>query len=263
MIAKRKFFQKLKIKMDELIHLVYKITKKFPSDSFPGPEPNPSGEIDNKKSSSKISGTIFGEKINHSFDNSFSPQSLDFKNNHSSRTKSVETENIYEIVVKTQQNPRSFKNIIKNLVVRGFMKLDFDSSLNSEAGLPEGFDNIGMDAVVGKNSHKLFSHSEFIKKTSGFFKQASSKFDSRQDILFGDVWVLSGDFINSITSGQQIQNIGDRDSRTSDTRLTKSDFRINSDSVHIFNNNKEKNLLSRTKKDDEMLDRNQFTMLII
>lgn len=133
---------------------------------------------------------------------------------------------IAKTMVKCQQNRSGTLSVAEYFHVAGARKTNVGCMCSIKSSVNKSMNNIKMNALITENFHLDG------KNFSRFVNQLPSKFDCSNDVFLGDPYKLSWDFGDRVTCSQKTKNIYDSNAGPSNTRFSKTYFRIDGNFTH-------------------------------
>ena len=163
-----------------------------------------------------------GEESQDNPDNFLFSHLVNQNNDHALAFTNRKTENVTKPSVKTQQNPFVLNRGLENNIVVSASQSGFSHSQNINAVFSQAQNNIGVDTFISEEfKHDGLNRPEF--QHFFFAQDAGGITQGDLGISGSNTGILGGHITESVTALQQMQDIGNGNSRAFDAGLAKPD----------------------------------------
>ena len=181
--------------------------------------------------------SVFGEQneVNDYRDYLFAGHTIYQNNYDAGAFGDVVAEDVAKSSIKSNKNKALFQSKIKNSVVIGAAKSGLFNRAYFKSFLAESRNDVGVDALVGEKSVHMVGLGDAVYFKNFFLTQnAGSVAQSGLGILQSNIGILGGNFSESVTILQKLENIGNSNSRAFDARFAESDLLLD-DNAFVAN----------------------------
>jgi len=202
--------------------------------------------LNNKTLATQRFWTVAYKKFFGLADQGLSSEIFYIDNNHAVSNLRIETSKVSEVFVECEKNATLPTRMFKNFFISGFGKRYFTRMHDRRFGnAAQSLDQVAVNALVGENTqppkgtaifyaastwHENREHALGVRDAgenlSWILENTGGESNRGNNVVFGNAIVLSGNFVNRISSTQEIQNVGNSNTRPANSGLTKSDIGI-------------------------------------
>ncbi|OGG73828.1 hypothetical protein A3A40_02310, partial [Candidatus Kaiserbacteria bacterium RIFCSPLOWO2_01_FULL_54_20] len=144
----------------------------------------------------------------------------------------VEFANVTESVVGSKKRHTMLSRVLENLFVGRGGKSDISGIYQSNGReATQSIAQVAVDTLVREDREHTLRVRDAGENLRWAFENAGGKFDGGINVLFGNPLVLSGNFVEGIAGANEVENIGNSNTRPTDRGFAETDVFVEGDAL--------------------------------